>query len=116
MDIQGLFAVAHVSDIEKSTSWYSDLIGRSPDDRPMDGLVQWRDLGGAGLQLVWDAERSGTSAITIVTPTMSRARAALASVGIDLEPDVQGDFGIIAQISDPDGNRITLAEPPKRAT
>ena len=82
----------------------------------MDGLVEWHDLGGAGIQLVLDAEKAGASGITIATPKMSHAREELGSVEFELEPDIQGDFGIIAQISDPDGNRITLAEAPKPAT
>jgi predicted enzyme related to lactoylglutathione lyase len=113
MEIQGLFAVACVSDMEKSVVWYTSLFGRSPDDRPMEGLVQWRNVGGAGLQLVLDAEKAGASLITIVTPKMARAREELASASLQLKPDIQGDFGVLAQIDDPDGNRITLAEPPK---
>ena len=113
MDIQGLFAVACVSDMATSTQWYACLIGRGPDDRPMETLVQWRNLGGAGLQLVVDADKAGTSLITIVTPAMDRAREKLTAASLKLGPDIQGDFGTIAQIDDPDGNRITLAEPPK---
>lgn len=112
MEIVGIFAVACVSDMERSIEWYARLMGRAPDDRPMEGLVQWRN-NGAGLQLVLDVEKSGSSLITIVTPAMDLARKRLAAVSLELEPDIQGDFGIIAQISDPDGNRLTLAEPPK---
>ncbi|RVD65097.1 VOC family protein, partial [Mesorhizobium sp. M7A.F.Ca.ET.027.03.2.1] len=28
--------------------------------------------------------------------------------------EMEGDYGKIAQLADPDGNRITLAEPPSR--
>lgn len=80
----------------------------------MEGLVQWRSRGGAGLQLVLDPEKSGQSLITIVTPVMDQARQRLTAASLELEPDIRGDFGIIAQITDPDGNRITLAEPPGR--
>lgn len=113
MQIQGLFAVACVSDMARSVKWYTGLIGREPDDRPMDGLVQWRGLSGAGLQLVLDPEKAGASLITIVTPKMDRARETLSAAKLELGPEVQGDFGIVAQINDPDGNRITLAEPPQ---
>jgi predicted enzyme related to lactoylglutathione lyase len=113
MEILGIFAVACVSDMERSVEWYARLIGRAPDDRPMEGLVQWRSSNGAGLQLVLDVEKSGSSLITIVTPVMDLARKRLAAASLQLEPDIRGDFGIVAQISDPDGNRLTLAEPPK---
>jgi hypothetical protein len=113
VEILQIFAVACVTDLEQSVEWYTRLMGRAPDDRPMEGLVQWRSRSGAGLQLVLDVEKSGSSLITIVTPEMDRARTRLAAASLQLEPDIRGDFGIIAQISDPDGNRLTLAEPPK---
>jgi predicted enzyme related to lactoylglutathione lyase len=46
---------------------------------------------------------------------MADARNALRKIGVQLVGEAQGDYGRIAQISDPDGNRITLAEPPSRA-
>ena len=113
MNIQGLFAAASVADMERAEAFYTALLGRGPDDRPMDSLIQWRPLDGAGIQLFHDADKAGNSSMTIVTPDMAAARSELASNGLELEDDVQGDFGVIAQISDPDGNRITLAEPPR---
>lgn len=113
MHIQGIFAVACVADMARSVDWYARLIGRDPDDRPMDGLVQWRSGDGAGLQLVLEPGKAGSSLITIVTPDMDATRAQLAGAKLQLEPDIEGDFATLAQISDPDGNRITLAEPPR---
>jgi predicted enzyme related to lactoylglutathione lyase len=113
MDVMGIYAAACVSDMERSVDWYSRLMGREPDDRPMPTLVQWRNPGAGGVQLFLDAERAGRSLITIVTPLMDKARAGLEAAGVVLGPDVRGDWGIIAQVNDPDGNRITLAEPPK---
>lgn len=113
MHLERVFAVACVSDLDRSVPWYAALIGRDPDDRPMEGLAQWRVGDRAGLQLVLDAGKSGRSLLTIVTPEIAGARRQLAAAGIELEPDLQGDFGLLAQVSDPDGNRITLAEPPR---
>lgn len=113
MRIQGLYAVANVADLDEGEDFYTKLFGRGPDDRPMDGLIQWRQ-GTFGLQLVRDDDKNkaGRSAMTIVTPSMAEARKRLAERGLELELDIQGDYGVIAQISDPGGNRITLAEPP----
>lgn len=113
MDVMGIFAVSCVSDMERSVEWYTKLMGRAPDDRPMDTLVQWRNPGAGGVQLMLDAERAGRSLITIVTPLMAEARAGLEAAGLKLGPDVAGDWGIVAQVDDPDGNRVTLAAPPK---
>ncbi len=112
MKIQGLFAIANVADMDKGEAFYTKLLGRAPDDRPMDGLIQWRQ-NYFGIQLFRDAEKAGRSRMTIVTPDMADTRAQLASRGLELEADIEGDFGKIAQIYDPEGNQITLAEPPR---
>lgn len=112
MRIQGLYAVANVADLDEGEDFYTKLFGRVPDDRPMDGLIQWRQES-FGVQLARDDDKAGRSAMTIVTPSIAEARKQLADRGLELESDIQGDYGIIAQISDPDGNRITLAEPPR---
>lgn len=112
-EVDAIYAVACVRDIETSAAWYSALLGREPDDRPMEGLVQWRQGDGSGLQLVADAERAGKSLITLLTPRVADARRQLARAGVALEADIAGDFGTLAQVSDPDGNRVTLAEPPR---
>jgi hypothetical protein len=49
----------------------------------------------------------------VTKPTDHSTRKRLAAAALQLEPDLRGDFDIIAQISDPDGNRLTLAEPPQ---
>lgn len=65
-----------------------------------------------GFNLFHNADQAGHGAITIVTPDMTTTRRVLAERGLELGDDVHGDFGVIAQISDPDGNLLTLAEPP----
>lgn len=114
MNTIGFYAVMCVSDMARATDWYGRLLGREPDARPMDWLVQWWREGG-GLQVWRDADRAGHSLTTIIVADMAAERARLQAVGLELSPDSAGDWGIIAQISDPDGNRITLAEPPRAA-
>ena len=114
MNIHAVYAAVSVADLGRAEAFYTALLGREPDDRPMDGLIQWRPVDEGGIQVFVDADRAGHGSMTIVTPDMPAARRQLGSNGLDLGDDVQGDFGVIAQISDPDGNRITLAEPPRR--
>lgn len=113
MQVQGLFAVACVAEFEPSVEWYARLFGREPDERPMDWLVQWRFAGGA-IQVWKDAERAGRSLATIVVPDIEAERRRLADAGLHLGEASRGDYGAVAQIDDPDGNRLTLAEPPKQ--
>lgn len=113
MRIDSIFAVVTTADMDRSEAFYAALFGRDPDDRPMDGLIQWRVPAGAGLQVVADSDRAGTAFVTIITPAMDAARQALSGRGLGLGGDIAGDFGALAQIADPDGNVVTLAEPPR---
>lgn len=112
MNIDSLFAVICTADLDTAELFYATLFGRDADDHPMDGLVQWRDVGGVGVQIVQVADKAGSGLLTVVTPDMATARRDLAARGLQLGNDVEGDFGIIARIDDPDHNRITLTEPP----
>lgn len=113
MDVIGLFAAVYVSDMERSVEWYARLIGRQPDHRPMPTLVQWVGLAGSGLQLFDDRNKAGAGVMTIVTPSVDDTRALLAKSAIVSGETVRGDFGAIAALEDPDGNRINIVEPPK---
>jgi predicted enzyme related to lactoylglutathione lyase len=113
MKIDYLYAAVIVTDIEASKAFYAKVLGRQPDDRPMDTLVQWRGFGNAGIQLFKDPARAGNSVMTLVVSDVEKTGLSLKENGIDLGQVQQGDFGKIAQLSDPDGNMITFAEPPK---
>lgn len=113
MKINYLYAAMIVSTIEASESLYTKVLDREPDDRPMDTLVQWRGFSNAGIQLFKDAAKAGNSTMTIVVSDIEKAKLFLKGQGIDLGQTQQGEFGKIVQLSDPDGNNITFAEPPK---
>lgn len=114
MQIQGVYAALATASMDKAETFYSQLFDRAPDDRPMDGLIQWRNVAGANIQIFNDAEHAGSGRLTVVVPKMDEARRSLEEIGVTLTGEMQGDYGRIAQIADPDGNRITLAEPPSR--
>lgn len=114
MQIRGIYAALTTSNIDRSETFYTQLFGRKPDDRPMQWLIQWRDVAGANIQVFHDKDNAGSGRLTIVVPHMEEARRSLAQIGVTLTGESEGDYGRIAQIADPDGNRITLAEPPSR--
>lgn len=116
MDIQGIYAALATTDMAASERFYSTLFGRGPDDRPMEGLIQWRDVAGANIQVFLNRKNAGSSMCTIVVPDMDEARASLDAAGLSIGQEQAGDFGKIAHISDPAGNVITLAEPPGRGS
>ncbi|MDB5540720.1 MAG: hypothetical protein JWQ89_2447 [Devosia sp.] len=43
MSVTGIFAEVCVADVERSVARYTKFFGRPPEDRPLDGSVQWRD-------------------------------------------------------------------------
>ncbi|KKB76740.1 hypothetical protein VW35_16590 [Devosia soli] len=112
MAVQGVYAGMVVADLDRARAWYQKLIGRAVDDKPIPGMVQWRDIGGAGLQLWEDAQAAGKSMMTIVTPDLATEIERLAGQGIEAVNLASGSFGKVAQVFDPDGNRVALAEPP----
>jgi predicted enzyme related to lactoylglutathione lyase len=111
--VHGIYACLAVADFERGVIFYTRLMGRAPDDQPMPGMAQWRNMNGAGLQLWHEPENAGHGRTTIVVPVMDDERRRLTNAGLALSADMVGDWGVVAQIADPDGNQITLAEPPK---
>ncbi|NLS16114.1 VOC family protein [Rhizobium sp. P40RR-XXII] len=114
MQIQGIYAALATASMDRAETFYTQLFDREPDDRPMDGLIQWRNVAGANIQIFHDQEKAGSGRLTIVVPKMDEARKSLEDFGVKLTGELDGDYGRIAQFADPDGNRITLAEPPSR--
>ena len=115
MRIQGVYAAIATTDIAAAEAFYTKLFDRGPDDRPMDNLIQWRNVADANIQIFENPKNAGFSMCTIVVPDMGAARASLEAIGLSIHGEQEGDFGKIARLSDPDGNQITLAEPPKQA-
>ena len=109
----GLFAVSPVQDLAAALDWYALLFGRAADARPIPDLAQWY-LDGFGFQVMRAPDRAGRGMATLVVPDIEAECARLAGAGIQAGEIVRGDFGAVAQLDDPEGNRITLAEPPGR--
>ncbi|TPJ12141.1 VOC family protein [Mesorhizobium sp. B2-7-3] len=112
MEIQGIYATLATARMDRAEKFYTELFAREPDDRPMDGLIQWRGIAGANIQIFQDRDNAGSGRLTVVVPRMDDARRSLEETGVKLTGESEGDYGRIAQFADPDGNRITLAEPP----
>lgn len=112
MAVQGIYAVICVADLDRSSDWYRKLIDRDAPMRPMDWLAQWFG-NDVNLQLWKNDEHAGHSLTTIVFPDIEAERQRLMGHGIDIGNITRGSFGGIAKLTDPDGNEVTLAEPPK---
>ncbi len=109
MTIEHVLAVIPVSDINTARTWYGRLLGREPDNHPMETLIEWRATDNGWVQVTQDAERAGTALLNFAVDDLPAHRADLVSRGLapgeiqDVNKGVQ-----LSAITDPDGNTITF--------
>ncbi len=114
MNVQKIYTALLTADIEAAEKWYTKLLGRGPDNRPMDTLVQWELFADAGLALSSDGEIAGRGMMFLYVDDVEAERRRLQDLGIALGANIKGDYSTLAQVRDPDGNSVTLATPPSR--
>ncbi len=114
MKAQKIYTALLVADMPAAEGWYSKLLGRRPDFRPMKTLVQWELSDRGGVAVSSDREIAGRGVMFIIVDDLAAERRRLQDLGIELGDDTAGDYSTLAQVRDPDGNLITLATPPSR--
>lgn len=114
MNLQKIYTALLTADLAVAEGWYTKLLGRGPDHRPMDTLVQWELFDQSGLMLACSNEIAGKGVMFLYVDDLAAERSRLQSLGIVLGDDIPGDYSTLAQLRDPDGNLITLATPPAR--
>ena len=112
MKLQKLYTALLAKDLARAEEWYTKLLGRGPDFRPMDTLVEWELNPHGGLQLVSDDSLAGHGAISLVVEDVEAERERLDALGISLGESMQGTYSTLAKVRDPDNNLIVLATPP----
>ena len=114
MKLQKTYSALLTADLAAAEAWYTKLLGRGPDNRPMDTLVQWELFDHAGLALSTDEDIAGRGVMFVYVDDLAAERRRLQGLGIELGDDIEGDYSTLAQLRDPDGNQLTLATPPSR--
>ncbi len=110
MSVSTVLAVVCVSDLDTSRQWYERLFGRPADLVPMESLAEWKIADGGWLQVFNDAERAGSSFLTLGVNDLDEQIADLASRDLSAE-EIPADAPMrLAQIKDPDGNVITFGQ------
>lgn len=109
MTIQNVLAGIGVSDLPAAERWYARLIGRAPDAKPMDEVIEYEFAAGGWLQLFDDKKRAGNGSVTMVVDDFDAALAVHAANGITHDPPSRGNFDTVI-FADPDGNRIVFAK------
>ncbi len=115
MKLQKIYTSLLTADLVAAEGWYTKLLGRGPDYRPMDTLVQWELFDQGGLMLSISNEIAGKGVMFLYVDNIPAERRRLQGLGIALGDDIPGDYSTLAQLRDPDGNLITLASPPDRS-
>jgi catechol 2,3-dioxygenase-like lactoylglutathione lyase family enzyme len=111
MGISVAFAGIAVADYETARAWYERLLGREPDMVPTEGEAAWQLAEAGWLYVVADAERAGSSLLTLLVDDLDEHLAQLA--GRRLFPDgSQMIPGVVrkATFTDPDGNLVTFGQ------
>ena len=80
--IKGILANCTVSDLARAEDWYTRLLEREPDHRPMPGLLEWHLGQGFGVQVWADPERAGKSTVVLDVADLNADAARLLSLGI----------------------------------
>ncbi len=107
-----LYAIMPVSDRAAADEWYALFFGRSADVVMTDESL-WRI--GASAWVVVDDRRDhpGRGEVTIAIEGLDTVLARLGERGVAHEPvETYGNGVRHVTIADPDGNRLSLAEPP----
>lgn len=95
--------------IDDSRTWYERLLGRIPDNRPMDTLAEWRITETGWLQITTDADRAGTALLSMAVDNLDvhleglRSRNLTSGATQDVNKGVQ-----LSSVTDPDGNTVTF--------
>jgi catechol 2,3-dioxygenase-like lactoylglutathione lyase family enzyme len=114
MNLQKIYAALLTADLAAAEAWYTKLLGRGPDHRPMDTLLHWELFDRGGLMLSSSEEIAGRGVAFFYIGDLAAERRRLTGLGIVLGDDIEGDYSTLAQVRDPDGNMLTLATPPAR--
>ena len=114
MNLQKTYTALLTSDLAAAEVWYTKFLGRGPDYRPMDTLVQWELFDQGGVALSTDHEIAGRGVMFLYVDDIAAERRRLQGLGIALGDNIEGDYSTLAQVRDPDGNLLTLATPPSR--
>jgi catechol 2,3-dioxygenase-like lactoylglutathione lyase family enzyme len=114
MKLQKIYSALRTADLAAAESWYTKLLGRGPDYRPMDTLLHWELFGRGGLMISTSDEIAAKGVVFLYVDDVAAERRRLQGLGIVLGDDIKGDYSTLAQVRDPDGNLITLATPPSR--
>ena len=113
MAVTHVFAGIPVAHRDAAVGWYERLVGRPPDLVPNDDEAAWRLTETGWMYVVADAGRVGSALHTLLVDDLDAFLAGLAERGITAGPvETIGDAVRGTVVTDPDGNRLQIGQPP----
>lgn len=113
MPVTHLFASIPVADRDAAVRWYERLAGRPPDLIPNDDEAAWRLTDTGWIYVIADRDRAGQALHTLLVDDLEAFLAGLTDRGIAAEPVTTIGGGVRrTMVTDPDGNRLQLGQPP----
>jgi hypothetical protein len=111
VDIKWFFAGVAVAHYPSARVWYERLMGRSPDFNPHENEAVWQIIENAWIYVVADTDRAGKGLITLMVDDLERHVTELKERGIAVGAiETQPGLYRRAEVSDPEGNKITFAQ------
>jgi predicted enzyme related to lactoylglutathione lyase len=108
MTYTSVLAQSTVSDLGTAERWYTTLLGRGPDSRPMEGLLEWHVVAGGGVQVWAEPERAGGCTVLLSTDDLDGTAARLTASGLADGGPEDGGGARLLRLTDPDGNRVVV--------
>ena len=108
MTFTAVLAQSTVTDLDAAERWYTALLGRAPDERPMDGLLEWHVTQTGGVQVWAEPERAGRCTLLLSTDDLDATGGRLSASGIEHDGPGEGGGQRLLQLTDPDGNRVVV--------
>lgn len=106
--IHRLLATCTVTDLDRAEEWYTRLLARPVDARPMAGLIEWHLADTFGVQVFADPARAGRSSMVLEETDLDTVAARLLEVGIAHDGAQPGGGARILPLTDPDGNQVVF--------
>lgn len=108
-----VFAGIPVGDRDEASSWYARFTGRPPDLIPNEDEAAWQISEAGWIYVIADAGRAGSALHAILVEDLDAYIGGLADRGIAAGRVETMDNGVrYAIVTDPDGNRLKLGQPP----
>src|SRR4051794_16689042 len=111
MRVTELFVGVPVADYDVALEWYERLLGGPPAFFPNDHEAVWQLAEHGWIYVVVDADRAGRALVTILVDDIRAHVADLAARGIDTSVTTDIPSVLRAELTDPEGNRVTFAQP-----